>query len=107
MRGSLLLLIVLLQSLTPIVLLAETIHHAQCIRFHSLQIKFFRQLGEWTVHDQCVDKTVGDAMKGSTNSFGYTCCLPEPAVTCFYRDKPSKIPCKDSPPIDKNGRSFW
>jgi hypothetical protein len=30
-----------------------------------------------------------------------------PTVVCHYRDKPSKIPCPDSPTIDKNGRDFW
>eukprot|EP00535_Pseudo-nitzschia_heimii_P001403 CAMPEP_0197183574 /NCGR_PEP_ID=MMETSP1423-20130617/7889_1 /TAXON_ID=476441 /ORGANISM="Pseudo-nitzschia heimii, Strain UNC1101" /LENGTH=574 /DNA_ID=CAMNT_0042634163 /DNA_START=117 /DNA_END=1838 /DNA_ORIENTATION=+ len=38
---------------------------------------------------------------------GLDCCVAEPIITCHYKDKPSKIPCKDSPPIDKNGRSFW
>ena len=35
------------------------------------------------------------------------CCSTTPFVNCHYKDKPSKIPCKDSEPIDKNGRSFW
>jgi hypothetical protein len=28
-------------------------------------------------------------------------------VICHYRDKPSKIPCNDSPAIDKGKPSFW
>mmetsp|Transcript_55015 Transcript_55015/g.61462 ORF Transcript_55015/g.61462 Transcript_55015/m.61462 type:complete len:579 (+) Transcript_55015:49-1785(+) len=57
---------------------------------------FFEQLGEWyTVED--------------TNSCtGMNCCLPEPNITCHYRDKPSKISCPNSPTIVENGgKSFW
>ena len=38
---------------------------------------------------------------------GLDACTDEPQFHCWYRDKPSKYPCKDSPPIDKGGRSFW
>jgi len=57
---------------------------------------FFEQLGEWyTVED--------------TNSCtGMNCCLPEPNITCHYRDKPSKISCPNSPTIvETGGKSFW
>ena len=58
------------------------------------KVKFFEQMGEWYLDKKC-------------GSGGLDCCAAEPIVTCHYRDKPSKIPCKDSPPIDKNGISFW
>lgn len=54
---------------------------------------YFQQMGEWHLKEGCLD--------------GYDCCLPQPNITCFYRDKPSKIPCRDSPPIDKGRPSFW
>ena len=35
------------------------------------------------------------------------CCLAEPIIKCHFKDKPSKIPCRDYPAIDKGGKSFW
>ena len=35
------------------------------------------------------------------------CCSAKPIVKCHYRDKPSIIPCTDSPLIDRDGISFW
>ena len=72
---------------------------------HSKENKllFFKQMGEWFVQEECIAKKpneIGDDILSS-------CCAAEPLVSCHYRDKPSKIPCKDSPPIDKNGKSFW
>jgi len=55
---------------------------------------YFEQMGEWYT-------------KESTTCTGVDCCLPQPNITCHYKDKPSKIPCKESPPIDKRGKSFW
>ena len=63
------------------------------------KIKYFQQMGEWFVEQVCVDKKEGISPKA--------CCAAEPLITCHYRDKPSKIPCKDSPPIDQGMRSFW
>lgn len=54
---------------------------------------YFEQLGEWFMKDKCLS--------------GWDCCLPEANVTCHYRDKASKIPCKKSPNIDKGRPSFW
>jgi hypothetical protein len=72
--------------------------------------KFFEQLGEWRVQDQCVQKKAQE-IAGSEDiskaDLAPTCCASEPIVHCHYRDKPSKIPCKDSPPIDKGKPSFW
>ncbi len=58
--------------------------------------KFFEQLGEWYVSD--------DASAGNGH------CLAQPNIKCHYRDKPSKIPCLESPRIDgdqKKNVSFW
>jgi hypothetical protein len=68
------------------------------------KLKFFEQMGEWYLNPTCQGKEPKDVSGGARVS---TCCATEPFVTCHYRDKPSKIPCKDSPPIDKHGRSFW
>eukprot|EP00934_Nitzschia_sp_Nitz4_P005090 Nitzschia sp. Nitz4//scaffold12_size214221//128194//130007//NITZ4_001509-RA/size214221-augustus-gene-0.30-mRNA-1//-1//CDS//3329535047//5080//frame0 len=55
--------------------------------------KFFQQMGEWYLKDDCLT--------------GWECCLAEPNVVCHYRDKPSIIPCKDKDPIDPGHPSFW
>jgi len=56
---------------------------------------FYEQLAEWY-------------LKGEDSGCnGLDCCVAEPIITCHFKDKPSKIPCNDSPPIDKNGKSFW
>jgi len=77
------------------------------------KLKFLQQMGEWRVHDTCVDKEAGkilgaDAAGGAIDGMLIQpCCSKEPLIKCHYRDKPSVHPCKDSPPIDKNGKSFW
>ena len=43
------------------------------------KLYFQQMMGEWYLKDSC---------------------LPEPNIVCHYRDKPSLISCKDSPPID-------
>ena len=68
------------------------------------KLLFFRQLGEWYVQDQCIQKTV-DQIGGS--SVPATCCSAEALFSCHYRDKPSKLPCKDAPPIDEGKASWW
>jgi hypothetical protein len=63
--------------------------------------KFFEQLGEWYV---------GDNDASYAGCSGTECCLTQPNIKCHYRDKPSKIPCLDSPRIDGNQMenvSFW
>ena len=69
------------------------------------KLKFFKQMGEWYVNDQCVGKTANETA-GDGRSLS-DCCSAKPIITCYYRDKPSKVPCPDSPLIDPNGVSFW
>jgi hypothetical protein len=84
------------------------------------KLKYFQQLGEWYVHDQCIGKDVheitgiaggeGGMMKNGTLSAN--CCSAEHLFKCHYRDKPSKIPCPDSPytikmPRESADISFW
>ena len=79
------------------------------------KLKFLQQMGEWFLNEQCIAKEKKDIInipQTDTNESPGTpdlvdlCCLPEPKITCHYRDKPSKIPCKNAVAID--GRpSFW
>ena len=70
------------------------------------KLLFFRQMGEWYLNDQCIQKNPSEVTVVD-NDFAKTCCSAEALFSCHYRDKPSIKPCKDSPPIDKRGRSFW
>jgi hypothetical protein len=79
---------------------ASTIMTVQPYIFHMSWTKnkdnkrlYFQQMGEWYLKDSCLT--------------GWECCLPEPNIVCHYRDKPSLISCKDSPPIDAGRPSFW
>lgn len=75
------------------------------------KLLFFKQMGEWYVQEQCIHKKVdeipGFIKSDTASSFVSTCCSAEPLISCHYRDKPSKIPCRDSPPIDKGKKSWW
>jgi Nucleotide-diphospho-sugar transferase len=79
---------------------------------------FYRQMGEWFLQDTCIGSIREDILQrhhlGKSHSNGHgtsvlvaPCCTAEPLVSCHYRDKPSKVPCKESPPIDAGKPSFW
>lgn len=72
------------------------------------KLRYFQQMGEWYTSDSCLQKKKSEIIgEKPGNDLISACCLAEPNVVCHYRDKPSKIPCKDSPPIDKGRGSFW
>ena len=57
------------------------------------KIKFLQQMGLWYVKDE--------------SRLEIASCTVEAIVKCHYKDKPSAQPCRDSPSMDKNGKSFW
>ena len=59
---------------------------------------YLQQMGEWYLKED---------WKSSSLSGTWGACLAEPQITCYYRDKPSIVPCKESPPIDAGRQSFW
>lgn len=90
------------------------IFHMSWTTNKNIKRQYFQQLGEWYVHeDVCLQKTAQQILGLDTNatvessSLIQPCCSAEPIISCHYRDKPSKLPCSDSPTIDKNGRPFW
>lgn len=82
------------------------IFHMSWTKNKDNKIKFFQQMAEWYTEDKCIQKKRSDIVD-EDSSLVESCCLTEPDVVCHYRDKPSKIPCKDSDPIDKGRPSFW
>ena len=72
------------------------------------KLLFLRQMGEWYVQDKCIGSTAEKIeAETSETQIVSTCCSAEPLISCHYRDRPSKLPCTDSPPIVKGGKSFW
>jgi len=72
------------------------------------KINFFQQLGEWFLHDSCIQSMrLGVLPIKNGISLMTECCLIKPNITCHYRDKPSKISCAHKDPIDKGKPSFW
>ena len=73
--------------------------HMSWTENHINKKKFFQQMGQWYVHDQCTT----DITSITTQQ---QCCFKEPQLICHYRDKPSEKSCLDSDPID-NGHLSW
>jgi hypothetical protein len=75
------------------------------------KIRFFQQMGDWFVETNCVQTTTDNLLGGAAKTKGAlvsTCCLAEAIIKCHYSDKPSKIPCRDSPFMDTfKNVSFW
>jgi hypothetical protein len=76
------------------------------------KLEFFQQMGEWYLNDKCIGKgsheiigaESGESQQGILSKH---CCSTEPIITCHYRDKPSKIPCLNSPLIIESGKKFY
>ena len=83
-----------------------TMFHMSWTSSKGNKLLFLRQLGEWYVHEQCVEKKLDEISHGG-QQLSQVCCSAEPLFSCHYRDKPSKHPCSDSPPIDNGGKDFW
>lgn len=73
--------------------------------------KFFRQMNEWYLHDKCISSTASEILGAdatpSSGALIEPCCSAKPIFECFYRDKPSKVPCPDARRIDGDGVDFW
>lgn len=107
------------------------IFHMSWTKNKSYKIRFMKQMGIWYVKDMCIDQSL-DGIQDSLNNniivgnsgeeeevshksvVQHACCSVEPIISCHYRDKPSVVPCKDSPQMDPNtmwafGKSvdFW
>jgi hypothetical protein len=80
------------------------IFHMSWTKNKDNKIKFYEQMGEFYLQDKCMGKPLAEILGGVSVE---SCCSTDPLIKCHYKDKPSKIPCKNSPPIDKGGRSFW
>ena len=87
------------------------IFHMSWTKNKDNKVKFFKQIGQWYVKDQCIastkEKILGLDEKADGDTLVESCCLAEPNIVCHYKDKPSKIPCKGSPSLDEGRKSFW
>ena len=87
------------------------IFHMSWTRNKKDKIYYYQQLGEWYLEERCVSVKKSNITittnANNTKNMNNSCCAANPIVNCHYRDKPSKIPCNDSPPIDKGGKSWW
>mmetsp|Transcript_20206 Transcript_20206/g.40578 ORF Transcript_20206/g.40578 Transcript_20206/m.40578 type:complete len:220 (-) Transcript_20206:1988-2647(-) len=63
------------------------------------KLEYMKQMGMWFVKEQCIGKQVDEIFAGEvdTTDNTETCCSAEPIIQCFYRDKPSVVPCRDAP----------
>jgi hypothetical protein len=79
------------------------------------KLLYFRQMGEWYVKDTCIQKKRRQILGLSSPTAHVSegpvliepCCAAEPLISCHFKDKPSIIPCIDSPNIDKGKAPFW
>ncbi|KAL7433419.1 hypothetical protein ACHAXM_003546 [Skeletonema potamos] len=68
------------------------------------KVKFLKQFGEWYVNDDCREGSMNNT-HGLPASIH--CCSAKPLISCYFKDRPSVVPCNDSPSYDKNAKSFW
>ena len=73
------------------------------------KILYYKQLDQWYLQEQCIDKELADipGLEPGDGKFVETCCAAESLFSCHYGDKPSSRPCRDSPMLDKAGKSYW
>lgn len=73
------------------------------------KILFYRQLDQWYLQDKCMDTKVSDipGLELGDGKMAEACCSSESLFSCHYADKPSSRPCRNSPTLDKTGKSYW
>ena len=74
------------------------------------KLLFLKQMGLWYAHPVCESGGgVNEAKKLKDGErLDSACCSAKPLISCHYRDKPSIIPCNDSPMVDKGKtKPFW
>ncbi len=78
------------------------------------KLQYLQQMGFWFVSEQCVQESSSSerlwnqSHQQDRQNHTLACCIAEPIVQCHYRNKPSKIPCRESPAMGEvNASSFW
>jgi hypothetical protein len=71
------------------------------------KVQFFQQMGEWYVNEKCTPDGTQNVTEHSnaindSSTAMQRCCAAKPIIKCHFRDKPSIIPCDDSPPEKEN-----
>jgi len=83
------------------------IFHMSWTRNKEMKLKFFEQLGEWYLMDKCNVNHPNFNESALNTATINSCCAAKPLFKCHYQDKPSMIPCPESPFIDQEKKSFW
>lgn len=74
---------------------------------------YFEQMGDWYVKEKCIGGTLNGILDekakdaAAKTDISGECCMVKPEIICHYRDRPSKIDCKDAPPKEKGKASWW
>mmetsp|Transcript_1784 Transcript_1784/g.3441 ORF Transcript_1784/g.3441 Transcript_1784/m.3441 type:complete len:608 (-) Transcript_1784:88-1911(-) len=75
------------------------------------KLLFFRQMGEWYVDNKCIGEEMIDRfssdIEAKDGELIGPCCSATAIFSCHFSDKPSKLPCRESPKMDKRGKPFW
>lgn len=77
------------------------------------KIRYYQQMGEWFVVETCMESTAEQIRANRSlteQASGHlisSCCSAEAIFRCHYNDRPSKIPCHDSPMSSRGGHPFW
>jgi Nucleotide-diphospho-sugar transferase len=73
--------------------------------------QYLEQMGDWHLNPACTNATSWESLRLASSgapSLTAACCSNDPLIRCNWRDKPSVIPCRDSPFYDKKKpTSFW
>jgi hypothetical protein len=82
------------------------IFHMNWTKSKKSKVLFLKQMGYWFVKEQCIGKAA-EEIAAAHGDLHTSCCARDALISCHYRDKPSKLPCKESPPWHKGSPSFW
>jgi Nucleotide-diphospho-sugar transferase len=76
------------------------------------KVKYLEQMGLWFVKQKCMSNETRVVPKDSSatadenTAMIQRCCAAKPIIKCHFHDKPSIIPCNDSPAEKKNQYFF-
>jgi hypothetical protein len=77
----------------------------------NIKQQYLAQMGDWYLQPACANASSWESLRAAASgapSLIAACCSNDPLIRCNWRDKPSVIPCRDSPFYEKTRpTSFW